>query len=189
MFAIHPNAADCALTRLPIGTAEKRAARYLSRRGLHMNRIFVLLVVLLLASCNASFPYLPDPNVEVPARTQAARQVFPDGKFRFVYVPSKGVGSDALNLGSLKSGAGSANSRALAEMLSANGVNQLRLAVSGPSDSGAALTLIDGLSRNKGRLGPAVEIAYVGGSEYLEEMKTVAAASGATLLHVQFPTP
>jgi hypothetical protein len=154
-----------------------------------MNRIVIFSVVLLLASCNASFPYLPDANVEVPARTQAARQAFPDGKFRFFYVPSKGVGSDALNMGSLKSGAGSTNSRALAEMLSANGVNPLRLALSGPSDSGAALTLIDGLSRNKGLLGPAVEIAFVGGSEYLTEMKTAAAAAGATLLHVQFPKP
>jgi hypothetical protein len=154
-----------------------------------MARIFLPLLVVALAGCAARHHHQQtNGSNDSDARHQEARIAFPGKTYYFDYVPSsKNFMDDRRQVSALKEGAGTPHSRELAGVLAGGANGVMRVAVSGPNDTLAALTLLDALKQVKGTRFAPLEVAYVGGDANAGELKAAVEALGGTFILVPYP--
>ena len=152
-----------------------------------MRILFVLLALLSSCVCLADPLKLPDDNAERTARIASYHRDFPSARFALVYVPSKGLGSDAFALASIRSGAGSSNTRELSKQIAGLAGSPRRVAVTGANDQLAAETLLFILGALQPSQVANLNLAYIGAPGYESQLRAAGEKLGIEIAYVLHP--
>lgn len=154
-----------------------------------MQCILAVVLLILVSGCTDTSTRALQNYSENESRMQAARKASEGKPLQFGYVAYKSAVDDGIQLFFIRIGVGTPASRDIAELVATNGKGLGRIAVSGPNDSVAALSLIDGINRNEGRQFPALEIVYLGEGRRLAELRAATEAIGAKFTYVKYSSP
>ena len=153
-----------------------------------MRILFTSIVgALLLSACAGPAQRNIEARASADARLTKAAEALQSGDFRHIFVPAKGIGAEALSEASLKSGAGTSTSRALAEQILSLKGDEQKVVVTGANDAITALTLIDALNRIKGVKFSSLSVVYVGATGYEADMRKAAETSNAKIFYIAYP--
>ncbi|MHA6848844.1 hypothetical protein [Ralstonia syzygii] len=139
------------------------------------------LVAAVIGLCACTSYHYPSESERKVAAVQAK---FPRYQFIVVRCDNSNAISDAVMAGALRSGASSANAKAIIDLLSKP--ESPYVAVLGDGDTIAAATLERALSDSKGKVRAGRTVIFVGDQKYEQSLKAAAMGAGVKLEFVSF---